>query len=303
MYFTLRYGLRGFVFADLFQTPIVGLGSLILFGGTILLAARSPILKHPGTLFHPILAVGDCALFAAHVIFLNLFFVVLTEPHWLRLWIFRQRETQLQAKSVGATGTLWILLMVIGLFASSISGDQVGEPAVIGLLTRLSQISPIFLVAFWLAGTASLFSSADAQIYSFLVVREFNCSSGKLGTGLLSNRNPLKISLYASITFTMVYWIVRLLNMPFEKIIFLIMPLSLNVFPALLLLAIRRNPRAVYTFTSVGLYGMSSVIGLMQPASSFFWTLLAALMPMLVGVVALLIELPQKETKHHEAIA
>lgn len=81
------------------------------------------------------------------------------------------------------------------------------------------------------------------------------------------------------------------------------MPLSLNVFPALLLLASRRKPRAVYTFVSVGLYAISSVIGLTQPASAFVWTLLAALMPVAVGLSALLLETPTKEIKRHEATA
>jgi hypothetical protein len=290
-YFTFRYGLRGFVFADLFQSPVVALASLFLLGGSLFLTfsvgntiATAVRLRD---LFHPILTTRECVLFAFHVSFVNLFLVLVTEPHWLRLWIFKSKETTLQLRAVGWTAGIWIVLTLVGFLASFHSNGKVGEEAVVGLLSKLSVISPVFLVAFWLGGVAALFSSADAQIYSFLVVREFGLNTGKLRTRLMETLNPFRLSLMMSAAFAAIYYLVRILNVPFEKIIFFIIPLNLNIFPAFMIATRRLPQNPVYIYVSLLLYCGCSILGLRQPSDVFLWTLAAPLMPLLVGVVAL----------------
>ncbi len=289
-YFTFRYGLRGFVFADLFQSPVVALASLFLLGGSLFLtfSAGNTIASavRVGNLFNPILSTRECVLFAFHVSFVNLFLVLVTEPHWLRLWIFKDKETALQVRSVSWTASIWIVLILVGFLASFHSNGKVGEDAVVGLLSKLSLISPVFLVAFWLGGVAALFSSADAQIYSFLVVREFDLKTGKLRTRLMETLDPLRLSLMMSAAFALTYYLVRELNIPFEKIIFFIIPLNLNIFPAFMLAARGLPQNPVYICASLLLYCGCSILGLRQPSDVYLWTLAAALMPLLVGVAA-----------------
>src|SRR3712207_4154190 len=103
-YFTLRFGLRGFVFADAFHSPLIVVGTLALLVGAILLLVRSESdIPAMGTLVTPLLPKRDLWLFLAHVSVLNGFLVLLTEPHWLRLWIFRRTIVELQPVSTGAT--------------------------------------------------------------------------------------------------------------------------------------------------------------------------------------------------------
>jgi hypothetical protein len=297
-HFTLKYGLRGFVFADLFQAPVVVFGSVILLGGCAYLWAHGFHTMNPTDFFRPALPRYECLLFAAHVLFLNGLFVVLTEPHWLRVWIFREKETQMQIRAVGATAISWLVLMLIGLFASSIT-SQVGEGAVIGLLNQLGVLSPIFFVAFWVAGVAALFSSADSQIYSMLVVREFDTGTGRLKTRLMSSLRPTRTAAYIALTFVVVYAIVRALGLPFEKIIFVITPLSLNLLPAFVLRASGLVPRPTYVWISLAGYTVCSLVGFLRPETTFAWTLSAALIPIVMSILAFLFENLARRSDDH----
>jgi hypothetical protein len=291
-YFTFRYGLRGFVFVDLFQSPVIALASLVLLVGAGLLtfSARDTLIHGPQlhTLFSHALSTKECMLFTIHVAFVNLFLVLVTEPHWLRLWVFREKETILQVRSLAWTAGIWIVLILVGFMASFASGGKTGEQAIVGLLSKLNGISPVFLVVFWLGGMACLFSSADAQIYSFLVVREFDVTTGKLRTRLMETLQPLYSSTIIAVLFGCAYFGVRILNIPFEKIVFLIMPLSLNIFPAFVLASkgLPQNPS--YLRISLALYAACAIFGLRQPTNSYFWTLSAALMPLVVGAFEML---------------
>ena len=287
-YFTFRYGLRGFVFADLFQVPIVVLASVGILAGCLYLTYISGGLHFSiAALALPVLRTKECVLFGAHVLFLNLVFVLVTEPHWLRLWIFRKKEIDLQVSAVAWTAGIWIVLMMVGFLASFHSGGKLGEDAVVGLLFRLNQISPVFSVLFWLGGIAALFSSADAQIYSFLVVREFDLRTGRLRARLMSTLSPFALSLIAAALFGVAYFLLRSFEVPFEKIIFLVIPLSLNIFPALLLAGFHLPPKPGYILLSLSLYMACTILGLRQPDDNFLWTLTAALVPLVVGVLAL----------------
>ena len=41
MYFTFKYGLRGFVFADLFQSPLIVFGTLALLVGSVVVIGNA----------------------------------------------------------------------------------------------------------------------------------------------------------------------------------------------------------------------------------------------------------------------
>ena len=288
VFFTLHYGLRGFVFADFFQAPLVFIGSLIVLGGVIFLAFsigsfKLLIIDLPT----PILSLKDCALFAVQVISLNLLLVLVTEPHWLRVWIFRAKETRLQASSTFATGILWGLLALIGLFAFPLSGKKIGEAAIISLLQQMSATSTIFIVAFWVGGIAALFSSADSQIYSFLLVKEFQLSTGKLQEVLMSGIKPVRLSVLTTIIFVCIYVFVRSFNVPFEKMIFVVLPVCLNVFPAFVLAVLGEKQQPHFILASLALYIGCSILGFLQPSNEFFWTLLAPFCPVLVSAYIL----------------
>ena len=284
VFFTLRYGLRGFVFADFFQAPLILLGSLVVLGGVVFLAFsigsfKQIIIDLPT----PMLSLKDCVLFAVQVISLNLLLVLVTEPHWLRVWIFRAKETHLQASSTLATGILWSLLALIGLFAFPLSGNKIGEAAIVSLLQQMSAASAVFVVAFWVGGMAALFSSADSQIYSFLLVREFQLSTGKLREVLMSGLKPVRLSVLTTAIFVSVYVFVRSVNVPFEKMIFVVLPVCLNVFPAFVFAVLREKQQPHLILASLALYFVCSVLGFLQPSNEFFWILLAPFCPVLVS--------------------
>src|SRR5262249_22009742 len=126
-------------------------------------------------------------LFVALCIFLNSFFMLVTQPHWLRVWMFGKKETSLQVTSLSLTAIVWLILFFIGALASVVvmmappdvlpnidSGDEV----TIYFLQKVTETNPLYMVAFWLAGTAALFSTAAAHIYSFFLIIRFNLREG-----------------------------------------------------------------------------------------------------------------------------
>jgi len=284
VYFTLRYGLRGFVFADFFQTPLIVIASLILLGGVLFLAFNvNSIGQTIKDLPVSLLSSKDCILFAIQVISLNFILVLVTEPHWLRVWIFGAKETRLQGSSTFATAILWGILAILGLFAFPLSGQKIGEDAILALLTQMSGVSTVFLVAFWIGGMAALFASADSQIYSFLLVKEFQVSTGKVREVLMSNMKPFRLSLLTSIAFALTYAVVRSFDIPFEKMIFVVLPVCLNVFPAFVLAVLDEKQKPSFIIISLFLYIVCSFMGFTQPSNQFSWTLLAPFCPILVS--------------------
>ena len=295
--FTLRYGLRGFVFADFFQSPLIAGASLLLLIGCLVLGIKSsPTAASLHGFFSPMLDQQQCVIFGIHVFFLNSFLVLVSESHWFRLWIFDQSETREQRTSQIAIAIMWGCLILVGLFASRLSGGQVGENAVVDLLRRLTALSPIFPVAFWLGGTAALFSSADAAIYSALIVRRFDNRSGKLLQVRRAEIAPIRYAVLVTIAFAVAYAAVRYFGLPFEKIIFVVIPLNLNLLPAFVFLIRRRRQRPIFIWLSLLLYTLASVVGFMQPERTLFWTLMAALVPVVLSVAAWLRTLRDRET-------
>lgn len=287
VYFTVKYGLRGNVFADSFQSPIIAISALSLIVGSIILFSTQNITINTKEFFTPLLSYKDCGIFALHVIFLNIFLVLVTEGHWLRIWIFGNKETQMQVKSLMATAIIWLILSLVGFYAFAYSGSQIGENAIVSLVQGLSNLSPLFLVFFWLGGIAALFSTADSQIYSLLLVYEFENKSGKLNNKLMDRFNPFVISILAAIFFSVVYFLVRHFNLPFEKIVFIVMPMCLNLLPAFVRALKGYEQKPMLILISITLYLICSVLGFLQSENELMWTLAAALMPIVCSILAL----------------
>lgn len=99
---------------------------------------------------------------------------------------------------------------------------------------------------------------------------------------------PFLKSVVVTIVFALAYFIVRFLNLPFEKVIFIIIPLPLNLLPAFALAVYGRRQSPVPIIISLIFYSIFSIIGLLQPANQFFTTLLAALCPIVVAFFAVI---------------
>lgn len=283
-YFTFKYGLRGFVFADLFQSPVIILGSIGLFGGVLYLYSQSQVAVTAA--LTPILPPSQCFLFALHVLCLNVLLVVVTEPHWLRLWVFGDKELRLQHRSILFTAALWTILIAVGLAAGAAT-NQVGEAATAKAIEALGAYTPILPMFFWVAAIAALFASADIAIYSLLVVSVFDVKRGQLVDRSMASIHPFGVSCMATLILCFVYASVRGLALPFEKLVFAIIPFSLNIFPAFMILLRGAAPDAKWTWASVLGYIILSLIGLfIMPDQNLLFTLGAALVPVIVGCVA-----------------
>ncbi len=299
IYFTLRYALRGFIFADIFQAPLMALCAVILLMGcAILLFNHSIPSGSVGDFFKPIVPRQQCMIFVMHDFFLASFYVLVSEGHWIRLWIFRENESKQQGWSQLAVAILWGMLILVGFFASAISGlNAFGEDAVVGLLGKLTSVSWIFPSAFWAGGTAALFSAADAQIFSFMLVKSFVPSSGNLKGTETSKLKPVRYALLGSVVFAIVYAVLRYFAFPFEKIIFIVIPMTLNLLPAFVLAARGKRQNHLFLWLSLVLYAAASIRGLQQPTSELMWTLCASLAPVGVSILAFLTTLGEKNNE------
>ena len=288
--FTLIYGVRGFVFADLFHVPLVMAAALAILGGCIWLTYQnwgSEVPSSIQTIIWPQLTIPACLLFSAHILCLNGIQLLTTEGHWLRLWIFREKENEKLRMSTFYTAIVWAVLSVIGLLTFYLSGEHIGVPAVVRLLARLNDLSIIFIAVFWIGGIAALFSTTDGGLYALLVVLCFRPKEGKLHDRDMAKIRPFRTSAWIAVGTTGAYIVlVQLLQLPIEKLLFLVFPLSLNLFPAFVR-AFRGLPQSPwYIIVALILYVSCAVAGLRQPEKSFEWTLAAGLMPIIVGGIA-----------------
>jgi hypothetical protein len=295
----LRYGLRGYVFADLFQSPLIVLGTL-----SVVIAMGWHLWSSPTSIslsaFVPQVPPWQGVLFVLHVFAANIFFVLVTEGHWLRIWLFKDQEDIRQGPSTLWTGTVWAVLAVAGCLAGLIT-TQTGTPGVVPVIKMLGDIHPAFALLFWLGGAAALLSVSDAQIYGFVLVSGFRVRDGKIHQGLTRPQHPFYPALLVAIIFSCIYGVVRYYAIPFEKIIFILLPMCLNLLPAFLAVATGRAVRSIWTILAVAAYLAASFAGLVQPSSELVWTLAAALMPVVVSLCMLLIQPPTKHSKKRGA--
>ena len=284
VYFTLRFGLRGMFLTDILHAPlIVGAGAFLLLGAVIVFttAGQGSALNWKA-LGLPILDTLTCVLFLLHVLILNSFLVLVSESHWLRLWMLGDAEVIQQKSAQGVTAVTWAMLIFVGLLASAISGGKIDIEAIATFLRRIENFTPLFVVAFWVGGMASLFSTADCQIFCFRLVQVF-----KPGTGISGNRvlvaAPFLTSLAVATAVSFLYYTIRFHGIQFDKIVFSVIPFTLSLLPLLFALAFRKEPSFIALAVSVVGYVAIAAIGLSWPAENMKATLVAAFWPVAVA--------------------
>lgn len=286
--FTLQFGLRGFVMADLLHSGIIVIGVLMFLLGTLFLYTQSPTLSVSSVLA-PIIDTKSLLLFVVHVFIANALLGMMSESHWLRMWVFENKEVQQQVPAQMGTGVVWAALIVVGLIGSSITG-KVDTENVGLLLSSLKEVSPVFVMAFWLGGTAALFSTADSQIYGFRLVFSFDTNKGEIPGGSVSVKHPLAVSIGAATLAAAVYLGVRTFAIPFDKIVFVLLPLTLNLLPAFLQLAFGRRVTAMPILISLGGYLSLATAGFFMPEAQLAYSLAAAIVPVIVGATCMVFQ-------------
>jgi hypothetical protein len=100
----------------------------------------------------------------------------------------------------------------------------------------------------------------------------------------------------------MAYIIVHSLQIPFEKIIFLIIPLATNMLPAFVF-SIRGRPQMPrFIYWPLIIYIALSILGFLQPRLDLFWTLFAVLVPAIAALIALLTTFIPKQINEVENV-
>jgi hypothetical protein len=294
VFFTLQYGLRGFVFLDAIQSPVMLFAIVVLLGGAMYAVFQQPSIPSLATILTPDVPRLALLIFAIHVTFLNLFLVLVTEPHWLRLWTFGDKETLLQAKSVGVTAVVWVFLVLIGFSTWALTGTA-GEPALPALLGRLASLSPAFVVLFWFAAVAAIFSTADCQIYSWLLVNSFNSDTGTVVPPSISKTYAATRAFAGGLVLGVIYFAVQSLHLEFEKVLFVLVPFSLNILPAFAAWSVGASPSLGVMCISLVGYAAVAGRGFVEPARSFDITLAAAYVPIGLSLLVVLYGLGRRK--------
>lgn len=298
--FTFKFGLRGFVFGDFFHSPLILLGSIIILIGSIILVffSSTNYTFNLSDVLTPKLDWASSLAFIVATIGLNLFLVLVSESHWLRVWIFGKKETTVQAKSQISTAIVWFVLISIGLVYGAVGNGALGKDAVSDLLLNISNISPLFAMAFWIAGTAALFSTADTQLFSLFMVSSYNPKDANIHYDNLNKYNPFLISLFIALSFTIIYFIVDLLKLPFEKLVFLLLPIGMNAVPAFFREYKNYKQYSRFIYFSIILYAACSIKALVDPSDEFFFTVAAPITPFVAGLFALLLKKEKYEVNN-----
>ena len=327
LYFTLRFGLRGFLFADLFHGPIIVIGIVTLLIGTLVFLVGSPsdgghedrLVELFGRILTemnepkapaPTSPLLSGVLFAISCLFLNSFLVLITQPHWFRVWMFGEKETTLQVTSLSVTAVVWSILILIGALASTVlSAKNIPEACtapnldsvqvVVCYLQQVTNAYPLLAVAFWVAGTGALFSTADAQIYSLFAIQRFDLREGKIAHAEFKELRPAFYAAIAAALFAGCYALVRFLKVDFDQLVFVLLPSCLNIVPALILAVrgIRQEP--ILLWISIVPYAVCGFLGLLHTDVAPIFAVAAPLMPLTVSAVALVYR--PKEVAHAKA--
>ena len=285
LYIIFRYGLRGFIFADLVQSPLIIIGTFVLFL-TIIYAFFTTQFTLPAgvAIFKPLASPFTVFLFVLHVFVLNLTFVLVTEGHWFRLWLFNKTEIKGQKNAVLITSVTWGVLALVGCLALAFS-LQTGNIGFVDVINKLSEIHPVFILIFWLVASAALFSTADAQIFHLILLNRFDKQTGKIKEVTSTLPAPSIRALRAALLLSIFYLFIRYLNIPFEKLVFSITPLCSNILPAIIAIATRRPPPLAWTVASLIGYCTFSFIGLSMPSHSLSWTIASVFAPIACSIL------------------
>ena len=295
--FTLKYGLRGFVFADLFQSPIIVIGTVVILFGVVgnfyseILTLEVSIENLLGeALFSPKVDFINGVIFVLAVLFLNSFLVVSTPAHWTRVWIFgKERVINHQLKSTSFTTLIWIVLIFIGLglslmfLSKEVESTPLGELAVIELLIILADNSSIYVFAFWLTGMAALFSTVDSQLYSLALIRNYDPEENSLSKNL-HIKKPSLVSFLFSTVLCMAYFLFFYYDTHLDKVALLVLPSCLVLVPAMALKARGKRISPNLIIITLCFYIAVASISFIFDEHSYFLILGAPLVPLIVTV-------------------
>lgn len=245
----------------------------------------------------PQLPVIALVIFAVHVTVSNFAYVALSELHWFRVWLFGSDDAiRLQQRSISTTALVWTLLAIIGLCASLFSSN-VGVGGIVDLLHAPIVSNPIMHFVFWMAGCAALFATSDALVYGVMLVKAYNPVIGKIRDDLKRPTIPFRSAIIAAASATALFLLVEIANIPFEKIVFIVAPIFLNLLPAAVDAVTRPSVNAWPVVVASVMYMTLSIIGLLQPANQLTFTLAAALAPGIIAMLRFLTRpLPKKHT-------
>lgn len=282
--FTLRNGLRGFIFTDLLHAPLIVIGiATVLLGAATIVFSDHSVSALASLVAEPKLPLPEVTTFIIATIFLNAFILLTSESHWLRVWAMRDHVRRSTLSGSVLMAITWLMLIATGLLiAATIKG--VGTPTVVELVQNLDKVSPIFVVGFWMAATAALYSTADTQLYSFLLVAAFDNETGQVSPDSRIAKSPLISAVVISIFFSAAYVAVAKFDIPFEQIVFFIFPIFLCLVPSLVELLKRQTISPGPMIASISLYLLCGLGMILLPKYSFFFSLGAPLMPAIVAV-------------------
>ena len=287
LYACFRFGVRGIAFLDLILTPLIFLGVLVLLAGALYLALNAPAAASPMQWIEPKLPFQVIALFIVHVFCLNPFLLVVTEGHWFRMWAFGQPELKQQVPGLTVVAVVSICLVATGLLGGHALPGEPGDSLIARLLTTLDDQVPIFAAAFWVAGVAAMFSTADVQILGLALMVGFKSGTGEseLSSGLLSR--PKLSALVIAGCLSALYYVIRIVTkVDFEKLVFFILPAAITLLPALVFRITRQTATgAQFGVLLLGLVGyvITSLIGLARPADQLALNLGAVLIPVVIS--------------------
>jgi hypothetical protein len=112
--FIIRNGLRGFLFADLLEFPLILLGTFIILAGALILGAEQPTFTGRLFISSPHFPIWWGLLFCVATLFLISFLLITSEAHWLRVWTIRDQVSAATVKSASTTAAMWLILVFVG---------------------------------------------------------------------------------------------------------------------------------------------------------------------------------------------
>jgi hypothetical protein len=241
-------------------------------------------LQWSGLLAEPKLPLWWVVVFIVATLFLNSFLLITSEAHWLRVWAMRTQVQKTTRSSMVWTAAVWCLLIAMGLLSVGITSHPSLDGA-IDVVNHLSQFSPFFGVLFWIAAAAAIFSTADSQIYSLLVISAFDTKTGQSSNTPRYIQNPLFASLTVAAVFTLAMLMLDESGINFEVVVFFVFPIFLCLVPAVVEYILRGICSLWPILTSIGLYAACGLGMIIFPSFSFPLSLSAPLMPALVSAL------------------
>jgi hypothetical protein len=282
--FTIRNGLRGFIFLDLLLAPLILLGIAVLAYGVVRTTYANPDF-HIGLLAPPpVLNVPQILIFVLATMFLNSFLLITTESHWIRVWTMPTQVRSTTLVSMTITASMWALLILIGLLLI-LSVQAHGINAVVDLLKLMSDTSPIYVAAFWIAAVAALLSTCDAQLYSLLLVWAFNTKIGRIEKLPIVVSYPSLTAFVVAVLFAFLFYGINAIHFPIDPIVFFLFPVFLCLAPSFVQLIRTERVTLAPILLATCLYSICGIGMLLLPEYEYYFALGSPLMPAAVSAM------------------